>query len=131
MQGDRTLLAAQLAAPTTLADLIAAGELTCSAAQVAQFLHLSKPTVIAAARRGELPGRRVGKQWRFSCRDRPARSLEHRMTIRALRCTALRIRLLAGDAALLRGELDRLVAAVAPWLLELSGVGRSAPPRCW
>jgi excisionase family DNA binding protein len=68
MQGDRTLLPAQPAAPTTLADLIAAGELTCSASQAAQFLHLSKPTVIAAARRGELPARQVGKQWRFSCR---------------------------------------------------------------
>ncbi len=68
MQGDRTLPAAQPAPPTTLADLIAAGEWTCSAAQAAQFLRVSKPTVIAAARRGELPGRQVGKQWRFSCR---------------------------------------------------------------
>jgi excisionase family DNA binding protein len=68
MQRDRTLPTAQPAAPTTLADLIAAGELTCSASQVAQFLHVSKPTVIAAARRGELLARQVGKQWRFSCR---------------------------------------------------------------
>jgi excisionase family DNA binding protein len=68
MQGDRTLPAARPAASTTLADLLAAGELTCSAAQVARFLHVSRPTVIAAARRGELPGRQVGKQWRFSCR---------------------------------------------------------------
>jgi excisionase family DNA binding protein len=68
MQGDRTLPTARPAAPTTLADLIAAGELTCSASQAAQFLHVSKPTVIAAARRGELPARQVGKQWRFSCR---------------------------------------------------------------
>jgi excisionase family DNA binding protein len=68
MQGDPTLPAALAASPTTLADLIAAGELTCSASQAAQFLHISKPTVIAAARRGELPARRVGKQWRFSCR---------------------------------------------------------------
>ena len=67
MQVDRMLPAAQ-PAPPDLADLIAAGELTCSAAQAARFLHVSKPTVIAAARRGELPGRRVGKQWRFSCR---------------------------------------------------------------
>jgi excisionase family DNA binding protein len=67
MQGDRMLPAA-LPAPPDLADLIAAGELTCSASQAAQFLHVSTPTVIAAARRGELPGRQVGKQWRFSCR---------------------------------------------------------------
>jgi excisionase family DNA binding protein len=68
MQGDPTLPAAQGASQTTLADLIAAGELTCTASQAAQFLHVSKPTVLAAARRGELPARRVGKQWRFSCR---------------------------------------------------------------
>jgi transposase len=77
-----------------------------------------------------------------SLRDRPARSLEHRMTVRALRLTARRIQLLAAEAAALWAELERLVAAVAPWLLELPGVwrrgcwsypgsGRSAPPRCW
>jgi transposase len=56
-------------------------------------------------------------------RDRPARSLEHRMTVRALRSTARRIQLLVAEAAHLRAELERLVAAVAPWLLELPGVG--------
>jgi len=56
-------------------------------------------------------------------RDRPARSLEHRMTVRALRSTARRIQLLAVEAAELRAELERLVAAIAPWLLELPGVG--------
>jgi hypothetical protein len=66
-----------------------------------------------------------------SLRDRPARSLEHRMTVRALRLTARRIQLLAAEAAALWAELDQLVAAVAPWLLELPGSDRSAPPRCW
>ena len=56
-------------------------------------------------------------------RDRPARSLEHRMTVRALKSTAQRIQLLATEAAELGAELDRLVAAIAPWLLELPGVG--------
>jgi hypothetical protein len=56
-------------------------------------------------------------------RERPARSLEHRMTLRALRSTAQRIQLLAAEAAGLRAELERLVAAIAPWLLELSGGG--------
>jgi transposase len=56
-------------------------------------------------------------------RDRPARSLEHRMTVRALRSTAHRIQLLAAEAAQLRAELERLVAAIAPWLLELPGIG--------
>jgi transposase len=67
-------------------------------------------------------------------RDRPARSLEHRMTVRALRSTARRIQLLAAEAAELRSELDRLVAAVAPWrrgCWSCQAWGRSAPPRCW
>jgi transposase len=37
--------------------------------------------------------------------------------------TAQRVQRLAAEAAELRAELDRLVAAVAPWLLELPGVG--------
>ena len=56
-------------------------------------------------------------------RDRPARSLEHRMTARALSVTAQRIRVLAAEAAELEGEIGWLVAAVAPWLLELPGMG--------
>ena len=56
-------------------------------------------------------------------RDRPAQSLEHRMTVRALVSTARRIQLLAAETVELRAEVDRLVAAVAPWLLELPGVG--------
>ena len=56
---------------------------------------------------------------------------EHRMTIKALRLTAQRIQLLAAEAAGLRSDLDRLVAAVAPWLLSCPAWGRSAPPRCW
>ena len=56
-------------------------------------------------------------------RDRPTRSLEHRMTVRALRCTALRIQVLTAEASQLEGEIGRLVGAVAPWLLELPGMG--------
>jgi transposase len=41
------------------------------------------------------------------------------MTVRALRSTARRVQLLPLEAA----ELERLVAGVAPWLLELPGVG--------
>jgi excisionase family DNA binding protein len=66
MQGHPTLPAKRPASSATLADLLVAGELTCSAAQVARWLKVSKPTVIAAARRGELPGRQIGRQWRFS-----------------------------------------------------------------
>jgi hypothetical protein len=75
--------------------------------------------------------RRRGDRQALRLRDRPSRSLEHRMTVLALRSTAQRIQHLAVEAARLRAELARLVAAVAPWLLELPGVGRSAPPRSW
>jgi hypothetical protein len=81
------------------------------------------------SRRGRPPGHlgpAVGRSFGpAACRlrERPTRSLEHRMTVRALRCTALRIQLLAAEAAELRAELERLVAAIAPWLLELPGVG--------
>jgi transposase len=75
--------------------------------------------------RAELRGRSTNGQvtWCAALRDRPARSLEHRMTARALRATAQRIRVLAAEAAELQDEIGRLVAAVAPWLLELPGIG--------
>jgi transposase len=55
--------------------------------------------------------------------DRPARSLEHRMTVPALHSTAQRVQVLAAEAAELQSEIGRLVRAVAPWLLELPGMG--------
>jgi transposase len=74
--------------------------------------------------RAELRGRRTGYQVAYCAglRDRPARSLEHRMTVRALRSTAQRVQVLAGEAAELHDEIGRLVRAVAPWLLELAGM---------
>jgi transposase len=56
-------------------------------------------------------------------RDRPTRSLEHRMTVSGLRSTALRVQFLTAEASQLEGEIGRLVGAVAPWLLELPGMG--------
>jgi transposase len=56
-------------------------------------------------------------------RDRPARSLEHRMTVRVLRSTAQRVQVLAAEAVGLQVEIDKLVRAIARWLLELSGMG--------
>jgi len=56
-------------------------------------------------------------------RDRPTRSLEHRMTVSGLRSTALRVQFLTAEASQLEGEIGRLVGAVAPWLLELPGIG--------
>jgi transposase len=96
------------------------------AAKVAAINQL-KALIVGAPEelRAELRG--LGTRQQVRCcarlRERPTRSLEHRMTARVLRCTAQRIQLLADEAALLRAELERLVAAIAPWLLELPGVG--------
>jgi transposase len=84
-------------------------------------LVVGAPEELRAELRGLTSKRQITRCARL--RDRPARSLEHRMTVRALRSTAQRIQLLAAEAAELRAELDRLVAAVAPWLLELPGIG--------
>jgi len=84
-------------------------------------LIVGAPEELRAELRGLATKRQITRC--ASLRDRPARSLEHRMTVRALRLTARRIQLLAAEAAELRAELEQLVAAVAPWLLELPGVG--------
>jgi transposase len=75
--------------------------------------------------RAELRGRSTSSQV-ASCatlRQRPTRSLEHRATVRALRATAERIQFLHAEAEQLQAELTVLVRAVAPWLLEVPGVG--------
>ncbi|MEU1626457.1 transposase [Streptomyces sp. NPDC020096] len=56
-------------------------------------------------------------------RDRRALSAEHRMTIRAPRSTAQRIRHLQAEARELENELLQLVRQQAPELLKLLGVG--------
>jgi transposase len=75
--------------------------------------------------RAELRGRNTASQIQHcaNLRARPTRSLEHRATARALRATAQRIQALAAEADQLQAELAALVAAVAPWLLEVPGVG--------
>jgi transposase len=55
--------------------------------------------------------------------DDPTQPLEQRMTALALRSAAQRIHALVAEAKLLERQIDRLVRAVAPWLLELPGVG--------
>lgn len=56
-------------------------------------------------------------------RDRPAQTLEHRMTARALRSTALRIQALRAEAKTLEEDLIMLVQQIKPQLLELAGIG--------
>ena len=75
--------------------------------------------------RAELRGRNTASQVHYCARlrARPTRSLEHQATVRALRVTAARIQLLQAEADQLQAELTTLVGAMAPWLLEVPGVG--------
>jgi transposase len=75
--------------------------------------------------RAELRGRGTSSQVAYCAglRARPARSLEHRATVRALRAAAQRIQFLQAEADQLQAELSVLVGAAAPWLLEVPGVG--------
>jgi transposase len=77
------------------------------------------------ALRAELRGRNTASQVHYCARlrARPTRSLEHQATVRALRATAARIQLLQAEADQLQAELTTLVGAMAPWLLEVPGVG--------
>jgi Transposase IS116/IS110/IS902 family len=86
-----------------------------------------KALIVAAPEelRAELRGRNAANQVQrcAALRRRPAQSLEHQATVRALWATAQRIRSLQAEAGQLQAELTTLVAAMAPWLLEVPGVG--------
>ena len=86
-----------------------------------QALVVGAPEELRAKLRGRSTIAQVSACARL--RTRPAKSLEHRATVRALRATAQRIQLLQAEADALQTELAALVAAIAPWLLELHGVG--------
>jgi transposase len=99
---------------------------TALAARVAAVNQLKALLVSAPEElRAKLPDLPTNQQVAVcaALRDRPTKSLEHRMTARALRCTARRVHALQAAAEELLAELERLVAAIAPWLLEAFGVG--------
>ena len=114
-RGEREALRALLTTRrcATLARVAAIGQL--------KALIVGAPQELRAELRGRGPTRQVDHC--ASLRERPARSLEHRATVRALRATAQRIRFLQTEADQLQAELTVLVDAVAPWLLEVPGVG--------
>jgi transposase len=97
----------------TLARVAAIGQL--------KALIVGAPEELRAELRGQPTSHQVVYCARL--RERPSRSLEHRATVRALRATAQRIQFLQAEANQLQAELAVLVAAVAPWLLEVPGVG--------
>lgn len=75
--------------------------------------------------RAELRGRTSDAQIVYCARlhDRPARDVQHRATVRALRSTAQRVQALRAEADDLEREISRLVTEVQPQLVELPGVG--------
>jgi transposase len=77
------------------------------------------------ALRERLRGRCTAAQVRCCARLRvhAAHSIEHRVTVQAMRATARRILFLEAEAAQHQAELDRLVANVAPFLLNELGIG--------
>jgi transposase len=84
-------------------------------------LIVSAPEELRARVRGHSTAGQITHCARL--RHRPTTSLEHRMTVRALQVTARRIQALQAEADALHAELAALVAAVAPWLPELPGIG--------
>jgi transposase len=112
-RGDREAL------PVLLATRQGAVTARTGAINQLKALILSAPEELRAELRGRSPSGQVACC--AALRDRPVRSVEHRMTVRALRSTAQRIQLLAAAAAEL--ELTKLVRADAPWRLELPRMG--------
>jgi transposase len=84
-------------------------------------LIVGAPEELRAELRGVATTAQIGRC--AGLRDRPAKSLEHRMTVRVLRTTAQRIQVLHAEIAQLTAALDTLVGSIAPWLVELPGVG--------
>jgi transposase len=108
-RGEREALRALLTTRrcATTARVAAVGQL--------EALIVGAPEELRAELRGQPTSRQI--DYCAGLRERPARSLEHRATVRALRATAQRIRLLQTEADQLQAELTVLVSAVAPWLL--------------
>jgi transposase len=92
-----------------------------------QTVSQLKALIVAAPEelRAELRSRGTKAQISYCATlcSRPTRSLEHQMTARALRATARRAQQLRAEITQHQQDLHALVDAVAPWLLELPGVG--------
>ena len=114
-RGQREALRALLTTrrSATIARVAAIGQL--------KALIVGAPEELRAELRSQSTSRQVA--YCASLRERPTRSLEHRATVRALRATARRVQFLQAEADQLQAELTALVGAVAPWLLEVPGVG--------
>ncbi len=84
-------------------------------------LIVSAPETLRAEFRGKTSAAQIS--YASKLRPRPAQDIEHRMTLRVLRCTAERIVALRAEADDLEREISQLVIAIKPQLLDLPGVG--------
>ncbi|MFI5615718.1 IS110 family transposase [Amycolatopsis sp. NPDC051903] len=95
-------------------------------AATAAINHL-KALIVSAPEglRSELRGKSSAAQVAYCAElnDQPDSSLEHRMTIRAMRSAARRILTLRAEAKDLETDLATLVQQIAPALIGLAGVG--------
>jgi transposase len=95
-------------------------------ARTAAVNHL-KALIVSAPEdlRAELRGRTSDAQIAYCARlrDRPVRDIEHRTTVRALRCTAQRVQALKAEADDLERDIAHLVTQVQPQLVNLPGIG--------
>jgi hypothetical protein len=95
-------------------------------ARTATINQLKALVVSAPAQlRGQLAGV-DGEELVWVCarlRGHPTRPIEHTATVRALRSTARRILALQTEVDEVGGQLERLVAATVPALLEVVGIG--------
>jgi transposase len=100
-----------------------------SAINQLKALIVGAPEELRAELRGLATKRQIAHC--ATLRDRPARSLEHRMTVRALRSTAHRIQLLAAEAPGCGPSWSGWWPRSRRGCWSCPGWGRSAPPRSW
>lgn len=84
-------------------------------------LIVSAPEELPAELRGKTSDAQI--TYCAALRPRPSRDLEHRATVRVLRSTTQRILMLRQEADELEAEIQPLVTAMQPQLLDLPGVG--------
>jgi transposase len=91
------------------------------AASHLKALIVSAPEALRAELRGKTSDAQIS--YCANLRSRPAQSIEHRMTLTALRSTATRILTLRAEADDLEREITQLVTSARPQLLALPGIG--------
>jgi transposase len=91
------------------------------AANHLKALIVSAPETLRAELRSKTSNAQIS--YCSHLRSRPAQTIEHRMTVTALRSTATRILALRAEADDLEHEITQLVTTAQPQLLALPGVG--------